>query len=77
MNGSQMQPLSGKELNYISDCVSNEEMLLKLCACASTVSSQPGIQQVINQQIQSHQQHMNTLLDTLRSHQQLAPTTTH
>ncbi|MGG0821820.1 hypothetical protein ABE099_03005 [Paenibacillus turicensis] len=73
----QMQPLSGKELDYISDCLSNEDMLIKLCACASAISKEPAIKQAISQQINAHQQHMNTLLNTLTSHQQLAPTTTH
>ncbi|WHX50582.1 hypothetical protein QNH46_08025 [Paenibacillus woosongensis] len=77
MNASQMQPLTAKELEYISDSVSNEEMLLKLTAAALAVSQNPNIQNVIQSQLGTHEQHINQLIQAIQQHQALAPTQAH
>ncbi|WP_055109019.1 hypothetical protein [Paenibacillus ihumii] len=77
MNASQMQPLTAKELEYISDSISNEEMLLKMTAAASAVSQNPSVQSVISRQISAHEQHMNQLIQALSQHQPLAPAQAH
>ncbi|AZK48209.1 hypothetical protein [Paenibacillus lentus] len=77
MNASQMQPLSVKELEYISDSISNEEILLKLTAAASAVSKNPAIQNAITSQIRTHEQHINQLIQAISQHQPLAPTQAH
>lgn len=73
MNNMQMQALSGKELNYIADSVNNEDMLIKMCASAADKATNPQIGQVISEHMRVHEQHMHTLIQTLRQHQQLAP----
>ncbi|QJC51361.1 hypothetical protein HGI30_07240 [Paenibacillus albicereus] len=69
-----MQPISGKELEYIADSMSNEDLLAKQCACASTSISVPGVSQVLGRMTSVHQQNYATLLSSLQQHQQLAPT---
>jgi 23S rRNA maturation mini-RNase III len=73
MQNSQMQALSPKELNYIADSISNEEMLIKQCAATASISQQPQIQQALNQYVRAHEQHLNTLVQALHQHQSLAP----
>lgn len=73
MQYSQMQALSPKELSYIADSISNEEMLIKQCAATSSISHQPQIQQALNQYVRAHEQHLNTLIQALHQHQSLAP----
>lgn len=77
MNASQMQPLTTKELEYISDSISNEEMLLKLTAAASVVSQNAEIQNAIISQMRTHEQHINQLIQSVSQHQPLAPTQAH
>ncbi|GGH13937.1 hypothetical protein [Paenibacillus segetis] len=77
MNVSQMQPMSNKELEYISDCISNEDLLIKQCAAAAVVSQNPTISQAITQHIRTHEQHLTKLTGALQQHQNLAPTQGH
>ncbi|MNP13353.1 hypothetical protein D3C76_1056320 [compost metagenome] len=77
MNHTQMQPLSSKELNYISDSIANEETLIKLCTAAASVCSNAQIGQELSEQIQCHEKHMQTLISCLQQHQTLASSTTH
>jgi hypothetical protein len=77
MNSSQMQPITGKELDYISDCISNEDLLIKQCAAAAVVNNNPAFSGIISQHIRCHEQHMTKLTDALQQHQQLAPTQGH
>ncbi|WP_440118067.1 hypothetical protein [Paenibacillus sp. QZ-Y1] len=74
MQNNQMQPLSPKELNYIADSISNEELLLKQCAATASITHNPQIQQALNQYVRSHEQHLNTLVNALQHHQSIAPT---
>jgi len=73
MNFDQMQPLSMKELNYIADSISNEEMLCKLCAAAAGGAQNLEIEQTMMRHIRTHEQHLRMLADSLRQHQALAP----
>lgn len=77
MNFVQMQPLTGKELNYISDSIANEEALIKLYVAAASSGSNAQIGQEIKQHIQSHENHLHTLIDSLKQHQPLASNSTH
>ncbi|GGF85216.1 spore coat protein [Paenibacillus aceti] len=77
MNNMQMKPLSGKELDYISDSLSNENMLIKLCAAAKSVSANPQISQVMGQHLQMHEQHTHQMIEMMKQHQQMAPTQSH
>ncbi|MGN7457637.1 hypothetical protein ACTHPH_22735 [Paenibacillus pasadenensis] len=69
-----MQPITGKEMEYIADSMSNEDLLAKQCACAATSISVPGVSQVLSGMASAHQQNYAMLLSTLQQHQQLAPT---
>nr|WP_058300948.1 hypothetical protein [Gorillibacterium timonense] len=68
-----MQPLTGKEMEYIVDSMSNEELLLKQCAAASAVTINPTIKQACESELAVHEQHLNTLMNLLKQHQQSAP----
>lgn len=74
MNSTQMQALSGKEVEYIVDSISNEDLLMKQLAATAGSTQNPTVSQICIQQIQSHSQHMNTLVQLLQQHQQYAPT---
>ncbi|KUP20974.1 hypothetical protein [Paenibacillus sp. DMB5] len=74
MHSNQMQALSGKELEYIADSISNEDLLIKQLAATAGTTQNQTVQQICVQQIQSHTQHMNTLIQLMQQHQQYAPT---
>lgn len=73
MQSMNMQPLTGKELEYIVDSISNEELLLKQCAATAASIQQPAIQQTCLQLARTHEHHLNMLFNALQQHQQLAP----
>lgn len=73
MNYTQMQPLSGKEVNYIADSVANEDMLIKMCAAAAAAATNAQIEQAISEHMRVHEQHLHTLINALKQHQPLAP----
>ncbi len=68
-----MQPLTGKEMEYIVDSMSNEELLLKQCAAACANTSNQAIKQACEGELKVHEQHLNNLMNLLQQHQQLAP----
>jgi len=74
MQNQSMQALSPKELNYIADSITNEELLIKQCAATASISQTPQIQQALNYYVRSHEQHLNTLVNALQQHQSIAPT---
>ncbi|MHA6531495.1 hypothetical protein [Paenibacillus sp. BAC0078] len=74
MQSTQMQALSGKELEYIVDSISNEDLLLKQLAATAGTTQNSTVHQICIQQIQSHTHHMDTLVHLLHQHQQYAPT---
>ncbi|OXM17168.1 hypothetical protein [Paenibacillus herberti] len=69
-----LQPISGKELEYIADSMSNEDLLMKQCACAATSISDAGVSQLLSQMVTTHGQNYSTLMNALNQHQSLAPT---
>ncbi|MBJ6363861.1 hypothetical protein ACFOQM_21785 [Paenibacillus sp. GCM10012307] len=69
-----MQPLTGKEVEYIVDSISNEDLLIKQNAVAATTATNPAIRQICQQFQQVHEQNYNTLLNALNAHLPLAPT---
>jgi len=69
-----LQPITGKELEYIADSMSNEDLLIKQCTAAAAECSNPQIKQVLDHQAQVHTQHYQSLLSLLQQHQPLAPT---
>ncbi|AJY73641.1 hypothetical protein [Paenibacillus beijingensis] len=68
-----LQPLTAKELEYIADSLSNEELLMKQCACMSTSAGNQALGQTASRFLLGHQQHYQTLLNCLQQHQGLAP----
>ncbi|MNO52138.1 hypothetical protein D3C76_425520 [compost metagenome] len=73
MQSTQMQALSGKELEYIADSISNEDLLIKQLAATAGTTQNSTVHQICNQQIQSHTHHMGVLIQLLQQHQQYAP----
>ncbi|MBW4085437.1 hypothetical protein [Paenibacillus sp. S150] len=74
MQSTQMQALSGKEVEYIADSISNEDLLIKQLAATAGSTQNSTVHQICTQQIQSHTQHMDALVQLLHQHQQYAPT---
>lgn len=74
MQSMQMQALSGKELEYIADSISNEDLLIKQLAATAGTTQNSAVHQICMQHLQSHTQHMNSLTQLLQHHQQYAPT---
>ncbi|WP_227793255.1 hypothetical protein [Paenibacillus guangzhouensis] len=72
-NMMQQQPISGKELDYISDSITNEDLLLKQCAVAANNSTNPGVKQLCTQMAKEHHHHMQILIQSLQQHQSMAP----
>lgn len=71
---TQMQPLTRKELDYIADSISNEDLLIKQLAATASITQNPTVRQVCMQHLQSHTNHMSTLTQLIQQHQQFAPT---
>ncbi|UQZ35745.1 hypothetical protein C2I18_20775 [Paenibacillus sp. PK3_47] len=74
MQSIQMQPLTGKELQYIADSISNEDLLIKQLAATAGSAQSQAVQQICIQQIHSHTHHMSALIQLLQQHQSYAPT---
>ncbi|WP_349293048.1 spore coat protein [Cytobacillus spongiae] len=69
-----MQPLTGKELEYIVDSMSNEDLLVKQCVSAGVQAQTPGAKDFCKELVGKHQQHYQTLLQLLQQHTSIAPT---
>lgn len=69
-----LQALTGKELEYLVDSLSNEDLLIKQNAVMAASASNQALKQIGMQMIQTHQQHTQMLLHAIGQHQQLAPT---
>ncbi|WP_282935296.1 hypothetical protein [Paenibacillus sp. RC67] len=67
------QPLTGKELNYIVDSMSNEDLLMKQCAILASSTQQPATHSLCMEMVSLHQQHCEALMQSLYQHTQLAP----
>ncbi|MGZ9583445.1 hypothetical protein [Paenibacillus marinisediminis] len=72
--GMNAKPLTPKELEYITDSLSNEDLLLKQCAATAACIAQSNNAQALSSMVQVHQQHMSILLNALQHHTQMAPT---
>ncbi|WP_068776841.1 hypothetical protein [Paenibacillus sp. FJAT-26967] len=69
-----MQPITAKELEYIADSMSNEDLLIKQSINALVSSQNPAIQQFAQHSVQRHQHHYSQLMNALHQHINLAPT---
>ena len=67
------QPLTTKEVEYIVDSMSNEDLLVKQAIVSLSHSQTPAVQQLFQQLSQQHQQHYQQLLTSLQQHAPLAP----
>jgi len=68
-----MKPMTGKELEYITDSMSNEDLLMKQCTVVATATNNQALRSLANQMIQTHQQHYSTLLQAIHEHENIAP----
>lgn len=69
-----MQQMTGKELEYIADSMSNEDLQIKQCAIVAMEGTTPALRNLCAQMVQTHQQHYDSLLHAIQHHQQIAPT---
>ncbi|WP_141504005.1 hypothetical protein [Paenibacillus luteus] len=69
-----IQPMTGKELEYIADSMSNEDLLMKQCAAVVATGTTPALRNLCSQMLQTHQQHFDSLMHAISHHQQMAPT---
>lgn len=60
-----MQTPTAKELEYIVDSMSNEELMLKQCAAVASITTNPGVRSLCQAQVQTHEQHLHTLMNVL------------
>jgi hypothetical protein len=67
------KPLTSKEVEYIVDSMSNEDLLIKQAIVSLSHSQTPAVQQLFQQLSQQHQQHYQQLLTSLQQHASLAP----
>lgn len=70
-----MQPLTAKELEYIVDSMSNEDLLIKQCIAAVSQAVNPQAQQLCSQLVDRHMQHYVHLMQVLQQHAQAVPNT--
>lgn len=68
-----MQPMSNKELEYVIDSMSNEDLLLRQTAAVAALSTHPALKSSCQAMVQTHQANYNTLLSALQQHQPIAP----
>jgi hypothetical protein len=64
-----MQAPTAKELEYIVDSMSNEELLLKQCAAVASITTNAAIRNQCLSQLQTHEQHLHTLMNVLQQGQ--------
>lgn len=69
-----MNALTAKEVEYIIDSMSNEDLLMKQCTATAMQTTDPNLKSVCEQMVTAHQQHYNTLLQCLEQHVSAAPT---
>lgn len=70
-----MKPLTAKELEYIADSLSNEDLLIKQCVAAAAQTPTPAVKQICQQLLMQHKQHYQGLLALLQQHSTIAPKT--
>ncbi len=69
-----MQPMTNKELEYIVDSMSNEDLLTRQCAAVVAIATHPEIKSCCQSMLQMHQDNYKTLMASLEQHQAIAPT---
>ncbi|WP_028548364.1 hypothetical protein [Paenibacillus sp. UNC451MF] len=67
------QPLTSKELDYIVDSMSNEDLLIKQCAVLTSTTHNPATHSLCMEMVSLHKQHYQSLMQSLHQHMQLAP----
>ncbi|WP_019240254.1 MULTISPECIES: hypothetical protein [Bacillus] len=70
-----MKPLTAKEVEYIVDSMSNEDLLIKQCVSAAAQSKNIAVQQICVQLLVQHKKHYQDLLTLLQQHTAIAPKT--
>ncbi|MGM9926088.1 MAG: hypothetical protein ACI35R_17720 [Bacillus sp. (in: firmicutes)] len=70
-----MEPLTAKELEYIADSMSNEDLLIKQCVATIAHTQNIAVKQICQQLIGQHSQHYQGLLTLLQQHTAVAPKT--
>ena len=68
-----MLALTAKELEYLADSMSNEDLLIKQCAVAAANVQNAAIKQMLSGMSDAHAQHYNQILEAVQQHQSLAP----
>ncbi len=68
-----MNAMTAKELEYVVDSMSNEDLLMKQCTVTAAGTSQTALQNLCTQMVKTHQEHYNRLLQCIEQHQQYAP----
>ncbi|MFD2615010.1 hypothetical protein [Paenibacillus gansuensis] len=74
MNMQQHKPITAKELEYLVDSMSNEDLLMKQCTAAAFSTQNQNVRSACLHMLDLHQQHYHTLMNTLQQHYQMAPT---
>lgn len=69
-----MEPISTKELDYVTDSMSNEDLIIKQCAVLAASTQQNATHSLCMDIINVHSHHYNTLMQTLHQHVPMAPT---
>ncbi|RED63846.1 hypothetical protein [Cohnella lupini] len=69
-----MQAMTAKELEYVADSMSNEDLLIKQCAVAAATITNVQLQQACSHMVDVHTQQYTTLLNAIQQHQSMAPT---
>ncbi|MEK8128445.1 hypothetical protein WMW72_11065 [Paenibacillus filicis] len=69
-----MQPMTSKELEYIVDSMSNEDLLIKHNAAVAASIKLPAASQLCSEMVSIHRRHYDLLLQSLYQHQEAAPT---
>lgn len=67
------QPLTAKELEYIVDSMSNEDLLMKHSAVLASSTNHLATHSLCMEMVSLHKQHYQTLMHSLHQHMQLAP----
>ena len=77
-----LQPLTGKELEYIQDVIENGHLYIAMpplykieCLAAAAQSPNIAVQQICKQLLTQHQQHYQGLFTLLQQHSPIAPKT--
>ena len=68
-----MQPLTAKEMEYIVDSISNEDLLLKQYIAVASQTQNNDIRNLCLNMIQRHQHRFQTLRQSLEQHLNVAP----